>query len=177
VDKFIEERYLDEIIKQADRALSCAVAIEASLKKKPPEYVEDVFRELEHFIQHASAISLFLWNNSKKCRCCYLKDKLKVDENILSNRDLRNHLVHFDTRLGKWAEDSKSHNFIDQNIGNIQNMIAGVKQDDCIRNYDPNNNTYTFCGQSFNIQDITQEVEKIKESAQARKADLSGQKL
>jgi len=56
-------------------------------------------------------------------------------------------------------------------------MISGVKQDDCIRNYNPNNNTYTFCGQSFNIQGIAQEVKKIEESAQDRKADLSGQEL
>jgi len=173
MDKFIEKIYLNEIIKQANRALFCVNAINNSVKSGSNE---DVFREIEHFIQHASAISLLLWNNKKKekDRCRYLKEKLKIDgTNILSKRDLRNHLVHFDERLGKWAKNSNRHIFVDQNIGDVQNMVAGVEQTDIIRNYDPRNANYSFCGENFDIQSVVQEIEKIEKSAQDRKAVLS----
>jgi len=178
MDSFIEERYLDEIIRQADRALFCVSSINDSLKERSTEAIENLFREVEHFIQHASAISRFLWNPRKeeKKRCSYLKAKLKInDSSILKNRNLRDHLVHFDERLGKWETNSKRRIFVDQNIvyGDVQNLIAGVKQTDCIRNYNANNQTYTFCDQSFKLQDIVQEVKRIRESAQVRKASLA----
>lgn len=141
MEKFIEERYLNEIIAQINRAIFCINQINQFFLNRQNE---DVFRELEHFLYHVGAISLILWNDREKNRCEYLRDKLNIQNSILEDRTLRNHLTHFDERLGKWASNSRGHNFIDQNIGDIDRLVAGVGQTDFIRNYNPRTHTYLF---------------------------------
>ncbi|CAM4477722.1 MAG: hypothetical protein LEGION0403_FIIPPAGN_02828 [Legionella sp.] len=99
MDKYIKSIYISEIITQANRATYCAHQLDQLLQQ---DSSEDFFREVEHFIQHVAAISQLLWPSRKKGRqrAEYLRTYLKLEkDNILHNRDLRDHLVHFDERL------------------------------------------------------------------------------
>ncbi len=177
MNTFIETRHLEEIIKQINRTVYCKKAMDAALQKN---LIEDFFWKTEHFIQHMSAVSRFLWNprKSEHSRCSYIREKLKITaESILNNRKLRDNLVHFDERLGKWAAESKHRSFIDQNIGDIHNLICAVSQFDYIRNYNSKDSIYSFCGEEFNIQDIIEEIEKIKLLTEQRLQELALEKF
>ena len=176
MDAFIETRFLNEIIMQANRALYCKNLMNSFSQPNPNN--EDFYREAEHFIQHASGISLFLWNPREKkpitSRCLYLKEKLKINgASVLDNNKLRNSLVHFDERLDDWDKNSKNHAFIDQNTGNVQKFISGIEPKDFFRNYNPKNYIYSFWGEEYNIQDITNEIEKIKSLCKQRLQELA----
>jgi hypothetical protein len=134
--------------------------------------IEDFFREGEHFLHHAAAISFLLWptNSTKqaKTRATHLKTQLGIDDavNILSNRDLRNHITHFDERLDTWAKSSLGHAVVDQNIGDMQRAISGVPTTAFLRNYNPQTLEYTFLNQSFNLQNILTAMNELSQSIQ-----------
>ncbi|HAU1554438.1 TPA: hypothetical protein JBI73_05975 [Legionella pneumophila] len=134
--------------------------------------IEDFFREGEHFLHHTAAISFLLWptKNSKKqakTRATHLKTQLGIDEgNILNNRELRNHITHFDERLDTWAENSLGHNVVDQNIGDMQRAVSGVPTTAFLRNYNPQTLEYTFLNQPFNLQNILNAINDLSQSIQ-----------
>ncbi|HHT9910529.1 TPA: hypothetical protein ACT9LC_001695 [Legionella pneumophila] len=131
--------------------------------------IEDFFREGEHFLHHTAAISFLLWptRNKAKTRATHLKTQLGIDEaNILSNRDLRNHITHFDERLDTWAKSSLGHNVVDQNIGDMQRAVSGVPTTAFLRNYNPQTLEYTFLNQSFNLQNILTAINDLSQSIQ-----------
>jgi thiamine kinase-like enzyme len=162
MDKYIKSIYISEIIAQANRATHCAHQLHQLLQQ---DSSEDFFREVEHFIQHAAAISQLLWPSNKKGRkrAEYLRTYLKIEQdNILHNRDLRNRLVHFDERLDNWVDKSKRHNFVDQSIGDVHKLIKGVEAIDYIRNFNPATMEYIFLNEKFNLRDIQVAIEQIK---------------
>lgn len=164
MDKHIQNIYISEVAAQANRATHCAYQLDQLLKQGSSE---DFFREVEHFIQHAAAISQLLWPSNKRGRkrAEYLRTYLKIKkDNILHNRDLRNHLVHFDERLDRWVEQSKRHNFVDQSIGDVHRLIKGVDSTDYIRNFNPANMEYIFLSEKFNLRDIQLAIDQIKKT-------------
>ena len=157
MNNHIKRIYLGELIKQAKHATHCANLMDQCEKHS----TEDFFREAEHFIQHAAAISQLLWpsGSEAKKRAKYLRTELGItDDNILKNSALRNHIVHFDERLDTWANNSKGHNFVDQNIGV---MIIGLDQTNYLRNYNPQNYEYTFLNEVFNLKKIQSAIEEM----------------
>lgn len=174
MDKHIESIYLKELMRQIRRATHCIQQMDQFMKTQS---IEDFFREGEHFLHHAAAISFLLWpaNNSKKqakTRATHLKTQLGIDEaNILNNRDLRNHITHFDERLDTWAISSLGHNVVDQNIGNMQRAISGVSTTAFLRNYNPQTLEYTFLNQSFNLQNILTAINDLSQSIQTYQLD------
>ncbi len=164
--------YIIEILKQSNRAIECYQRLCYSLEH---HLNEELFCEIEHFIQHAASISLLLWpspsNKSKnkqqtKARGIYLSKLLEIKDNPLKDRKLSDHLVHIDERLDDWACESTHHNFIDQNIGNINQMISGIANTDCIRNFDPKTFEFNFLAEKFNLNEIYSSIIKLKDSLQ-----------
>lgn len=167
MDKHIESIYLNELMRQIKRAIYCIQQMDQFMKTRS---IEDFFREGEHFLHHAAAISLLLWptkGQAAKARATYLKTQLGIDEtNILSNRKLRNHITHFDERLDTWAKNSLRHIVVDQNIGDMQRAISGVPTTAFLRNYNPQTLEYTFLNQPFNLQNILTAINGLSQSIQ-----------
>ncbi|HHL3492496.1 TPA: hypothetical protein ACQ53F_001326 [Legionella pneumophila] len=131
--------------------------------------IEDFFREAEHFLHHAAAISFLLWptKSNANVRATHLKTQLGIDEtNILSNRKLRNHITHFDERIDTWTKNSLGHIVVDRNIGDMQKAISGVPTTAFLRNYNPQTLEYTFLNQSFNLQNILTAINDLSQSIQ-----------
>lgn len=69
--------------------------------------VMDIFMHLQHFLSHAAMVDKVLG----------AKDSLNFsDVDLKPFRKLRNHLEHFDERLGNWLEKYEGHTFLDMNI-------------------------------------------------------------
>jgi hypothetical protein len=76
---------------------------------------------------------------------------------------MRNNFEHFDERLDRWWNESKSHNYADMNIG----AIGGVEEIDSFRQYDAGTRELMFWGQNFNTGDIVAETKRILLALQA----------
>ena len=73
---------------------------------------------------------------------------------------MRNNFEHLDERLDQWWKESNRHNHVDLSIG-PRSMISGIDDIDMFRAFDPRTADLAFWGQSFNIQAIMQEVQRI----------------
>lgn len=114
-------------------------------------------------------MNFYIKSEKKKAeaRAEKLKTQLGIEHtNILSDRQLRNHIVHFDERLDSWAKNSLGHCVVDQNIGDMQRAISGIPATDFLRNYNPQTLEYTFLNQAFNLQHILDAITQLSQAIQ-----------
>lgn len=81
------------------------------------EVVEEIFFHLQHFLSHAAMVDKILDPREGSKRSQILKGHIDLtDIDLKIFRRLRNHLEHFDERLGKWVSDYDGHPFFDMNL-------------------------------------------------------------
>ena len=132
-----------------------------------------MFRAIHSLLTRASNASKILWPaiKSGKSRGRHLREILGIDEqHPLRGRTLRNHLEHFDERLDKWAKKGGSRQIAKNIIGPLT-MISGVDRQGILRWYDPGSTTMIFRDESFNIMEVVDAVQDIRN----RLVPLSGQ--
>ncbi|BAO88898.1 hypothetical protein [Caballeronia cordobensis] len=175
MDRHIEEVYLQELASQ----VNCA----AKAQQRLNEFLQtlsggagEVFNDLADFLQHAGNISKLLWTGSTnaraKERCGHLRSVLGLsDQHILADRQLRNHLEHFDERLDLWAATSARKNLIDHAIAS-RSDFGGVDDGDILRLFDPKTLVYYFRGDVYDTKAISEGINEILDRVMKRHREL-----
>lgn len=127
--------------------------------------VEHTFYALQNLLNSAANISKGLWGQHRKVEIALarkpLRDSIGIDDSSpLRDTNMRNHFEHFDERLDRWYSTSQNHNHMDLFVG-PKNMITGNTTDDKFRHFDPTTTDMLFWGQTFNIQKIVNEAQRI----------------
>jgi hypothetical protein len=124
---------------------------------------KQVFYGIQNLIAAAANIAKACWWQAGQLahQRKPLRDSIGIsDSSPLKNVNMRNHFEHMDERIDRWWDESINHNIADTNIG-PRNMIAGLAEIEMFRQFDPTTKELMFWGQSFNIQAIVLEVERI----------------
>lgn len=124
-----------------------------------------VWYAIQNLLVAAGNTSKIFWPPKPKYRKRgeELRKNLDIKDNSpICPRTFRNHFEHFDERLESWAMSSKRHNFADSNIG-PSNMIAGIDQEDFLRNFDNTTWTLTLRGDKYELKPIIDAIHKLYE--------------
>jgi hypothetical protein len=134
---------------------------------------DDVFsRELQNFVVSTANVSKLLWGQGGKIanKRKPLRDSIEVENSSpLRPTTMRNHFEHIDDRLDRWWSESTNHNIANRNVG-PSNMIAGLKDIELFRTYDPSTDSVRFWGDAYNLKEIVEEVNRIYPLLQAEAA-------
>ncbi len=167
------------------------------LEQEKSEYFHsEVFRGIHSFLTHASNVSKILWPGAPKQksdesdehyqqrigkiekvhramdRAMELRKELGLpSEHTLKNRQLRDHLEHFDERIDDWEENSENKNFAQDTIG-PENAIVGLAKTDMMRWFNPTNGTFLFRGETFSLQDIATAIGNLLPMLVAKEEEL-----
>jgi hypothetical protein len=95
-----------------------------------------------------------------------LRISLQVqDSSPLKATTMRNHWEHFDERLDIWEAKSTEHNFLDQNVGPLEEYAAqlgGIPAEiDVFRHFDDTTGILYFWGDQFPLIPILEEMSRI----------------
>ena len=176
---FIEQAFLGEVLSQAEYALDAFRTAQASLGTTP---VDPVYRGLHSLLVHAGNISKLLWPIPSKdkakaavmaSRASALLGRLKLPSHIgpvLSSRELRNHLEHFDERLDAWA-GSNPTSLVDRNIGPLA-AFGVISPAMVLRHYDPTSRTFIFAGTTYDIGQLVAAVTQVRDAALAARPSI-----
>ena len=182
MDLFSQSVYASEIAKQCQFAASAIGQLNHALKslhENPSEqpdrrhfFHNEVFRSIHSFLTHTSNISRLLWpavptrgkGESDDAYEVRLSSKLAItraralratfclpDEHVLKSRRLRDLLEHFDEKLDEWRTTSVHRNIVNDFIG-PKNGIVGIAETDMMRWFDPSTKSFTFRGETFDLQ-------------------------
>jgi hypothetical protein len=163
MDPKLQGLFLREIQTQA---LACHAAgrdFEAALTRAQ---VRDIFRHLDAILSHAGRISLILWpaRERNKARGEILRKMLGVsDDDVLSNRSLRNSLAHFDERLEEWFASTGGSMVIDLNVA----PSVPVDRQKALRHFMPDKMIYVFQSEEYDMRSIARSVSAIHAAATA----------
>ncbi|VVE78232.1 hypothetical protein [Pandoraea sputorum] len=152
---------------------------------------KEVFRHSHSFLTHASNVSRLLWpivtkrrldevdevyfariGTEKKDR--YLRGVVLRELyegcplDVLLNRELRDHLEHFDERLDDWRLNSKDRNIASDTIG-PENTFSGLAPGDAMRWYDPSESTFRFRGSQYQLPPLMEAIKACHEKSAALK--------
>jgi len=99
-----------------------------------------------------------------------LRDSLGVDDaSPLYDVGMRNNFEHFDERIDRWWAESPSHNHLDRMIG-PPTAVAGLTDIEMFRIYDPGTRSIVFWGQTFALQPIASECDRLVRVAEREAA-------
>jgi len=121
------------------------------------------------FVVGAGNVSKALWGDGRHREAMApgrqpLRDSLGVtDASALYQVAMRNHFEHFDERLDRWWRESPTRNYLDRMIG-PPSAVGGLTEIEMFRIYDPSPPTgprIVFWGESFDLQPIASECERI----------------
>lgn len=140
---------------------------------------KEIFRTIHSFLTHACIVSRLIWPpvadqncfcakpkaEGRICKVCMarlrrdkLHEALEIPEtHILQDRELRNHLEHFDERLDEWVRDSVNQSISIDNIG-PGSAIPKLDNIDTMRGYDPYSGEYCFRGELYSMQNILEGI-------------------
>ncbi len=126
-----------------------------------------VFSSIHSFLSHCAMVSKLLNAEDDSQPPKTIGGVLNIPEtSVIHTRTFRNHLEHYDERLKAWIRQfGPNVNIGTYNIGskqaiNIPNLVF-------ISHYDPNNQTFTFVNEDFNLGILFTEVNRIKSAADA----------
>jgi hypothetical protein len=149
-----------QVLSQCEFLLISAEDVNIALKTSD---VKRTFCALQNLLNAAANISKALWGQAGRFAVQRkdLRDSIDVsDSSPLRTVTMRNNFEHFDERLDRWWNESKRHNFADLNTM-PKASISGIADIDRFRMFDPSSTDLHFWGQDFNIQKITNEVQRI----------------
>lgn len=191
MDDFHQLVYVTELKTQSALAILAIKELTSSIEtirdKSVPEsdrfsHNLSSFRHIHSFLTHASNVSKLFWpmvsveppkkpdklikwqfttNRGQELRTLYDIQP----GNALENRELRNHMEHFDERLDEFL--AERDNIIgqvvtaDMIIGPVNSEIGGLKPDFFIRQYDPYDGIFTFRGIQYKVPVIDSAVVKV----------------
>lgn len=136
------------------------------LKNNNPKDSKKIFNAIHHFSIHAANICKLLdkikskVNNPVAKLLSPLSDKLDFD--LKSLRQLRNHLEHFEERLDAWHYLNWGKPIIDMNIFN--KSTKGMRVDECLRVLDIESDNFYVLGEKFELDLLFQLIIKIEET-------------
>lgn len=200
MDNFLKRVYVMEVKSQATFATHAIMDLNESLKNLGDVHGNrrihsEVFRQTHSFLTHASNVSRLFWpprlNKKKdeptedyekrsaftKARGKALRELFAINEQSpLKNRDLRDHLEHYDERLDHWSNTSQNRNICSDTIG-PPNAISGIAPTDTMRWFDPTTNSFLFRGEKYELQALVTEVTSLPGKADVIEKDLWDQKI
>jgi len=125
---------------------------------------DDVFwREVQNFVVSTANVSKLLWGQGGRFASerVPLRESIEVeDSSPLRPTTMRNHFEHIDQRLDKWWAESTNHNIANRNVG-PPSMIVGLQDIELFRAYDPSTGAVKFWGDTYNLKEIAEEVNRI----------------
>lgn len=162
MDNFFIGIYRDQILEQVESAKTAYGLIINSGTEM------NVFESIHHFIIHVSNVVKLVQPkisgdlDFKNYRMKNLRNKYPklpdIDQSLIF---IRNDFEHFDERIDNWVINSKRHNYVDSNLGNI-NAIKGLDPKDNFRQYDPENKTLYFCGKEYPLEKLYDYIKNIE---------------
>jgi hypothetical protein len=124
----------------------------------------EVWGSIQSILVATANVSKILWPAKKesKARGKQLRDDLGVsDDNLLSDRTIRNHFEHYDERIEEWVESGKSGSYMDSRIDPFPTQLS--REQFCHRSYNPTNKMLSFRGESIDLAAVLAELAKIRE--------------
>jgi hypothetical protein len=123
----------------------------------------EVWSSIQSILVAAGNVSKILWPQKEyEARGKRLRELLKVeDNNMLSDRSLRNHFEHYDERIEKWFKGKSSAVYSDLAIDPLKSMRRNFPANHH-RAYDPLTQTLTFRGESFDLAAVLKELKEIR---------------
>jgi len=169
MEQDLERTYLEQALQDCKLCMISTVRFNYAMAHQDDC---DPFDHITALINHSAAVSRMFWppgspnklsKARSKARGDYLRNSVGVeDDHSVRQRKLRDHFEHYDERLDEWAESSFNRSIILKMIGSRE-LIQGpyIGDGDIIHHFNPENRTYYFRGEAFNIQQIVDGVEDI----------------
>lgn len=157
-------KILEELALQCRLARMAWQELPAAIQLNDPERV---FFRVHAFLGHAANVSKLLWpaNPAAAARGAHLRGELKMDAGSpLELKEIRPLLDHFDEHLEEWAAASEHRSPVPINLMPV-GTLAGFKQDDFHRSFDPETFRGSFEGVTFDLRLIWKELQKAELSA------------
>jgi len=153
--------FISEIVLQSKIA-------KLSAKRLPTTYDNfdriEVWCSIQSILVAAANVSKILWPPNKKyaARGKKLRELLNIsNDNILHNRDLRNHFEHYDERIEDWFKGKSSAVYSDLEINPFKSIWGNIPTNKH-RSYNPLTKTLSFRNESFNLAAVLNELEDIR---------------
>ncbi len=127
---------------------------------------------IQSFLTATANVSKIFWppdknkNPSKaerrRKRGLKLKEELGISSDSLKKRTIRNHFIHFDERIDKWAK--KEGNLFYRIIGSLEAIKMGnIEPKEFFHHYDPMTKVITFYRNPYHLEDIKKEIQDIQQ--------------
>jgi hypothetical protein len=124
IHPFDQAFYIESLLKKTHSVLNDAKSLNKFWMKrnyhcKNDDMILDLF---ENIILNAGGISRFFWPSSKKVHYKIRGEKLREvyeinDSNVLKNRDMRNHIEHFDEKLDDFLKEFSTWKVMRKYVG------------------------------------------------------------
>lgn len=127
----------------------------------------EVWCSIQSILVAAGNVSKILWPSKKeyKTRGEKLRQLLNVNEdNLLSNRKFRNHFEHYDERIEEWFNTKSSAVYSDLAMNP---SLRGSMPTNDHRGYNSFNNTLIFRGESLELNEVLNALEKILDNCRS----------
>ncbi|MEW6490653.1 MAG: hypothetical protein AB1578_22425, partial [Thermodesulfobacteriota bacterium] len=195
MDSFGQFIYASEIVSQCKFALGGLGQLNFALKSiqessdAQPErsqfFCNEVFRSIHSFLSHASNISRLFWpavperlnEESEEAYEARISSQPSVararalraafglpDDHVLKSRKLHDLLEHFDEKLDQWRATNAHQNIINDYIGPKDDII-GAAETYMMRWFDPSKGTFTFRGETFDLQALSTAADEMLQRA------------
>jgi hypothetical protein len=161
MEPMLLRQFQHQVLEQCRSILIAADQLEHRISAR--SYDDIFWRELQNFVVSTANVSKLLWGQggtfAKKRKA--LRESIRVeDSSPLKATTMRNHFEHIDERLDKWWAESGTHNYADRLVG-PPTMIAGLKQIELFRGYEPSTGIARFWGDTYNLKKIVEEVNRM----------------
>jgi hypothetical protein len=158
---------LAEMVFVFEIAQQAKIAIRASERLRAADDHFDnleVWSSIQSILIAAANVSKILWPSRKSsvARGEMLRALLKVDDqNLLSDRNFRNHFEHYDERIEDWFEKNRSAVYTDLSISPFKS-IWGNDPSSHHRAYNPLTQTLTFRGEAVDLAALMNALDEIR---------------
>ncbi len=124
----------------------------------------EVRGSIQSILVAVANVSKILWPARKQymARGKQLRELLGVDDdNLLSDRTIRNHFEHYDERIEDWFESTNSVVYMDSRIDPFEPTPLSLPQL-FHRSYNPTSRTLSFRNESIDLSAVLTELAKIR---------------
>ncbi len=125
----------------------------------------DILNTLQNIIGNVGAISRFFWPSNNNGYYKFRAEKLRKiydvnDSSVLKNRDMRNHIEHFDEKLDDFLKEFTSGVIMPKCVGPIDDFDDGRA---IFRAYFYNDHIFRMLNVEYEIKPIIIEINRIHE--------------
>ena len=148
--------------------LQCKIALKAfdrlEIASDNSDHLE-IWGALQSILIATANVSKILWSAKHAVPSESLRVELKIGaNNILANREFRNHFEHYDERIEDWFQKSSGHVFTDLQM-NPSLMNPLLKQYDygiANRGYNSFNNTLVFRNKTLDLNELKSALLEVR---------------